>query len=291
MFLSDMSGRCPLYKKYVCCYLTLLYSPIPKELIAYVKNDTSVLPRIGALREMNLEYFAIDSQAFLTDQDMALEELFGEKAENSRYNDTLNTMAVRVATAFASSKASERLHEKMSNFTSKNKAAQLHQRKREKKRENFGRHRPLTVKRRLNFFFATFFAKGQRRLRPENLGTDTTPENKLRLLMIYGATYPEKFEGDKGMKLMQVDSMLTSCFSYCTVRISFSFFFQELIEKLSKGELSKDEYPYINDPSDTAPAASNNALARTSTGQPAHSMRSRRTATWAKSRNSDDGYS
>ncbi|URE31596.1 SNARE-interacting protein [Musa troglodytarum] len=66
---------------------------------------------------------------------------------------------------------------------------------------------------------------------------------------------------------------------------------EELLEKLSKGELSKDEYPYINDPSATAPAASNNASARTSTAQPAHSMRSRRTATWAKTRNSDDGYS
>lgn len=33
---------------------------------------------------------------------------------------------------------------------------------------------------------------------------DTNPENKLRLLMIYATVYPEKFEGDKGVKLMQV---------------------------------------------------------------------------------------
>lgn len=33
---------------------------------------------------------------------------------------------------------------------------------------------------------------------------DATRENKLRLLMIYAAMYPEKFEGDKGAKLMQV---------------------------------------------------------------------------------------
>lgn len=33
---------------------------------------------------------------------------------------------------------------------------------------------------------------------------DLSPENKLRLLMIYAAVYPEKFEGDKGIKLMQV---------------------------------------------------------------------------------------
>lgn len=33
---------------------------------------------------------------------------------------------------------------------------------------------------------------------------DMSPENKLRLLIIYAIVYPEKFEGDKGEKLMQV---------------------------------------------------------------------------------------
>ncbi|KAB1210064.1 Protein transport Sec1a [Morella rubra] len=33
---------------------------------------------------------------------------------------------------------------------------------------------------------------------------DATPENKLRLLMIFASVYPEKFEGDKASKLMQV---------------------------------------------------------------------------------------
>ena len=31
-----------------------------------------------------------------------------------------------------------------------------------------------------------------------------SPENKMRLLIIYAIVYPEKFEGDKGEKLMQV---------------------------------------------------------------------------------------
>jgi len=38
---------------------------------------------------------------------------------------------------------------------------------------------------------------------------ETSPENKLRLLMIYAAVYPEKFEGDKGVKLMQVFAHLS----------------------------------------------------------------------------------
>ncbi|KAA8515932.1 hypothetical protein F0562_019111 [Nyssa sinensis] len=85
MFLSDMSGREPLYKK----AFVYFSSPIPKELVTRIKNDTSVLPRIGALREMNLEYFAIDSQGFITDQDSALEDLFGVGVENSRKFDCM----------------------------------------------------------------------------------------------------------------------------------------------------------------------------------------------------------
>lgn len=33
---------------------------------------------------------------------------------------------------------------------------------------------------------------------------EVSNENKLRLLMIYAAIHPDKFEGDKGVKLMQV---------------------------------------------------------------------------------------
>jgi len=66
--------------------------------------------------------------------------------------------------------------------------------------------------------------------------------------------------------------------------------FQELIEKVSKNELSKLDYPCLNDPSPTFHGTS---LAGPIThNPPAHSMRSRRTPTWAKPRGSDDdGYS
>ncbi|PHT59146.1 putative protein transport Sec1a [Capsicum baccatum] len=101
MFLSDMSGREPLYRKaYV--YFS---SPIPKDLVARIKNDTSVIPRIGALGEMNFEYFPIDSQGFVTDHERALSELFGESAQNSRLAEaSLNVMATRISTVFASLK-------------------------------------------------------------------------------------------------------------------------------------------------------------------------------------------
>ena len=37
---------------------------------------------------------------------------------------------------------------------------------------------------------------------------DTTRENKLRLLMILAAIYPEKFDGEKGANLMKVSLFL-----------------------------------------------------------------------------------
>lgn len=68
---------------------------------------------------------------------------------------------------------------------------------------------------------------------------------------------------------------------------------QELIEKLSKGELPQNEYSCMNDPSASFHGTSHAPPLPTSHNHapPAHSMRSRRTATWAKPRNSDDGYS
>lgn len=77
-----------------------------------------------------------------------------------------------------------------------------------------------------------------------------------------------------------------------------SVYFQELIEKVSKGELPKNEYHCMNDSTDPL----SNGSQRINGGAPVpsiragqstmpHSMRSRRTATWARSHFSDDGSS
>ncbi|XBI98325.1 hypothetical protein VPH35_018576 [Triticum aestivum] len=107
IFMSNMSGKRPLYKK---AYI-FFSSPIQKEWVAHIRKDSSVLARVGALSEMNLEYFAIDSQGFVTDHDKALEELFTENAEGSmNYNSCINTIATRIATVFASMKEFPRVH-------------------------------------------------------------------------------------------------------------------------------------------------------------------------------------
>ncbi|KAL5072358.1 hypothetical protein RYX36_011342 [Vicia faba] len=96
MFLSDMSGRKPLYRK----AFVFFSSPIARELVLEIKKDTLVLPRIGALREMNLEYFAIDSQ-----------ELYGDEENNKKAVACLNVMATRVASVFASLRIAPLIHE------------------------------------------------------------------------------------------------------------------------------------------------------------------------------------
>ncbi|GAV60235.1 Sec1 domain-containing protein [Cephalotus follicularis] len=492
MFLSDMSGREPLYKK---AYV-FFSSPIPKELVNHIRSDTSVLPRIGALSEMNMEFFPVDSQAFITDHDRALGELFGEGTENSRKFDTcLNIMAIRIATVFASLKelpfvryraakesdasttfrdlvptklatavwnclskyklipnfpqtetcellildrsvdqiapvihewtydamchdlldmdgnkyvlevpsktngepvkkevlledqdpvwlelrhahiadASERLHDKMTNFVSKNRAAQVQQSSRDgseistrdlqKIVQALPQYGEQVDKLSLHIEVAGEINRIIRETKLRELGQleqdlvfgdagakdvinflrtnqDAAPENKLRLLMIYASVYPERFEGDKATKLMQLarlspDDMKVvhnmqllagSSGSKKTSTSGFSLKFdgqktkqaarkdrtgeeetwqlfrfypmiEELIENLGKGELPKNDYSCMNEPTvqpDThsgsvrktqAPVASSERKA------PAQSMRSRRTATWARPRCSDDGNS
>ncbi|XP_011034306.1 PREDICTED: protein transport Sec1a [Populus euphratica] len=496
MFLSDMSGREPLYKK---AYV-FFSSSVPKELVNHIKCDTSVLPRIGALREMNLEYFPIDNQAFITDHEGALGELYGKNVENSRRFDAcLNTMATRIATVFASlnelpfvryraakatddstatfrdsipaklaagvfnnllkykcipnfpqtetcellildrsidqiapvihewtydamchdllemdgnkyvvelprktggspekkevlledqdlvwqelrhahiADASERLHDKMTNFVSKNKAAQMQQSARDgseistrdlqKIVQSLPKYNEQVEKLTLHIEIAGKINSVIRELGLRDLGQleqdlvfgdagakdvisflrtkqDASPENKLRLLMIYACVYPEKFEGDKASKLMQlarlsnedmkvVNNMKLLGGSSETKKTSggfslkfdnqktkqaarkdrtdeeetwqlFRFYpvLEELLEKLSKRELPKNEYSCMNDPSSTDQERTKRGSVRKSHASPApavperkapaQSMRSRRTATWARTSNSDDGYS
>lgn len=488
MFLSDMSGRSPLYKK----AFVFFSSPISRELVTHIRSDASVRPRIAALSEMNLEYFAIDSQGFITDHERALEELFGDTAEISlAHNACIQTIATRIATVFASLRefpyvryraakssldvstmtsvrdliptklaaivwhclarykssisdfpqtetcellildrsvdqiapiihewtydamchdllnmdgnkfvhevpsktgstsekkevlledhdpiwvelrhahiadASERLHDKMSNFISRNKAAQIHHNSRDggelstrdlqKMVQALPQYSEQIDKLSLHVEIAGKINKVIREVGLRELGQleqdlvfgdagtkdlinflrtnqDVTPENKLRLLMILAAIYPEKFEGDKAEKMMQLaklspdDMNAVHNMRYLTLPDSkktsggFSLKFEvnkkkqaarkeksdeeetwqlsrfypvieELVEKLSKGDLPKNEYQCMNDPSPSFHESSNGAPVRTNAGQPAHSMRSRRPATWARPRNSDDGYS
>ncbi|AAF79632.1 F5O11.8 [Arabidopsis thaliana] len=481
MFLSDMSGKSPLYKN----------SPVSKELVGHIKKDSSVLPRIGALREMNLEFFAIDSQGFITDHERALEDLFGDEETSRKGDACLNVMASRIATVFASLRefpavryraaksldastmttlrdliptklaagiwnclakhkqsienfpqtetcellildrsidqiapvihewtydamchdllnmegnkyvhvipsksggqpekkdvlleehdpiwlelrhahiadASERLHDKMTNFLSKNKAAQL-QGKRDgaelstrdlqkmvqalpqysEQIDKLSLH--VEIARKLNDLIREQGLRELGQLEQDLVFGDAgmkdvikylstqeeaSREGKLRLLMILATIYPEKFEGEKGQNLMKLAKLSSDDMTAVnnmsllgsavdakkntpggfTLKFDlhkkkravrkerqeeaawqlsrFYPMIEELIEKLSKGELPKEDFPCMNDPSPSFHGSTSlSSAASSSQGQAAQSMRSRRTPTWAKPRGSDDGYS
>ncbi|XP_012475980.1 SNARE-interacting protein KEULE isoform X2 [Gossypium raimondii] len=486
MFLSDMAGRTPLYRK----AFVYFSSPISRELVAHIKKDSTVLPRIGALSEMNLEYFAIDNQGFITDNGKALEDLFGDEENTRKADACLNVMANRIATVFASLRefpfvryraaksldpmtmttfrdliptklaagiwnclvkcksipnfpqqetcellvldrsidqiapvihewtydamchdllnmegnkyvhevpsktggppekkevlleehdpiwlelrhahigdANLRLHEKMTNFVSKNKAAQHQHGSRDvgeistrdlqkmvqalpqysEQIEKLSLHVEIAGK--INRIITEQGLKELGQLEQDLVFGDAgmkdvikflttneavSHENKLRLMMILAAIYPEKFEGEKGLSLMKLAKLSSEdanavnnmsllaplseskkgsassfslkfdihkkkraarkdrCSEQETWQLSrFYPIIEELVEKLSLGELSKDDYPCMNDPSPSFHGSSP-AAASIHEAPVAHSMRSRRTPTWARPRGSDDGYS
>uniref|UniRef100_A0A0D9VFM8 SNARE-interacting protein KEULE n=1 Tax=Leersia perrieri TaxID=77586 RepID=A0A0D9VFM8_9ORYZ len=231
--------------------------------------------------------------------------------------------------------ASERLHDKMSNFVSKNKAAQLQQARTGGEISNRDLQKMVQALPQYSKLNNIIREQGLRDVGQLEQDLGVSRENKLRLLMIYAAINPEKFESDKGEKLMQLaglsaDDMIAVSNMRClcgpetkkssgggfTLKFdvhkkkhglrkertgeestwALSRFYpvlEDLIEKISKGELPKDEYYCMNDPSPSFHGLPMSSSVRTSPAhQPAHSMRSRRTGgTWARPRGSDDGYS
>ncbi|KAF5466969.1 hypothetical protein F2P56_016846 [Juglans regia] len=415
MFLSDMSGREPLYKK----AFVFFSSPIPKELVNHIKSDTSVVPRIGALREMNLEYFPIDNQAFITDHDRALEELFGDVENPRKFEACLNVMATRLATVFASLKelpfvrfrtakalddsptstfrdlvptklaaavwncismykstipnfpqtetcellilgrsvdqiapvihewtydamchdlldmdgnkytyevpsktggqterkevlmedhdpiwlelrhahiadASERLHEKMTNFVSKNKAAQIQQSGRDgselstrdlqKMVQALPQYTEQVEKISLHVELARLSREDMKVVNNMQLIGGSSDDKKTT------GSFSLKFNTQKTKQATRKDRSNEEE----TWQLSrFYPMVEELIENLSKGELPKNEFSCINEASPTVQGDSQRATQRAPVGQASapHSIRSKRTANWAQSRHSDDGYS
>lgn len=264
--------------------------------------------------------------------------------------------------------ASERLHEKMTNFVTKNKAAQMQHGSRgggelstrdlqkmvhalpqySEQIEKLSLHVDIAGK--LNKIIREFGLRELGQLEQNlvfgdagtkdvinflRMNQDVSRENKLRLLMIYAAVHPEKFEDDKLVKLMELAGLpqddMNAVYNMRLLEaasenkkssiVPFSLKFdvnkkkhsstrkertdeestwqlsrffpviEELVEKLSKGDLPKNEYPCMNDPCPTFHGTLQGGSMRLNNVPAPHSMRSRRTATWARPRGSDDGYS
>ncbi|KAL2632868.1 hypothetical protein R1flu_004347 [Riccia fluitans] len=168
-----------------------------------------------------------------------------------------------------------------------------------------------------------------------NAKQELSAENKLRLLMIYAATHPEKLDATKRLQWMKLarltgdDMNAINNLEYLGVSVTkktsggFSLKFgsrknkrslrkeraeeegawklsrfypvlQDLVEDLVKGELSKEEYPYVKEPANGFPTSQgSNPNSPASAGKPqVFSRRTNRPAgtTWAsKGRSMDEG--
>ena len=75
-------------------------SPLPKDLLHFIKDDSKLRSRIASLKELNLEVAVVGGQGFVTEQDGALASLFCPQSRD--YEKTIALMGARLATVFAS---------------------------------------------------------------------------------------------------------------------------------------------------------------------------------------------
>ncbi|KAG6557771.1 hypothetical protein Mapa_000538 [Marchantia paleacea] len=99
-FMQDMSGQLPLYKKAHVFFST----PLPHELLQLIKSSPVVLSRIASLAELNLEFWVVDTQAFVTNHDLAMRQIVGGNESTPQYRTCIESIASRLGTMFASLK-------------------------------------------------------------------------------------------------------------------------------------------------------------------------------------------
>ncbi|KAI3711310.1 hypothetical protein L2E82_41304 [Cichorium intybus] len=118
---------------------------------------------------------------------------------------------------------------------------------------------------------------------------DDNIENRLRLMMIYALADPEKFEGENGAKLMEKGNapLRKDKQGEEETWALFRFFpvLEELLEKIDKNEMPKDEYECINDSTPSGRPGPPSGGPGRGGGQ----RRSRRTA--GQTKGADDGHS
>ena len=101
--LADFHSKSPLYKR-ACVFFS---SQLPKHELERIKQSPTLLSRLAALKELNLEFLAIDSRGFTTagSREETLKDLFGENANSSgSYEREMDVVVRRLASVFASLK-------------------------------------------------------------------------------------------------------------------------------------------------------------------------------------------
>ena len=101
--LADFHPKRPLYKK-ACVFFS---SQLPKPELERIKQAPTLLSRLAALKEMNLEFLAVDSRGFTTEgaREETLKDMFGEDANSSgSYEREMDKVIRRLSSLFASLK-------------------------------------------------------------------------------------------------------------------------------------------------------------------------------------------
>lgn len=255
--LSDMSGGAPLYRK-AFVFFSL---PISKELRSLIeKADEAVLARISALREMNLEYVAVDCQGFVTSSENGrdLEQLCGSDEEDSSVA-CLKEMAARVATVFASLREFPIVRYQAA------KSAGL----------------DVTGMTTFRDLVPTKLAVGiwDCLMKYKETIPNLIPETETCELLILDGSVDRSVGGEIRMKSGKLTPDELKALNKTRVlgeekpaagKDCSSTLLEELIESLSKGKLSGEDYPCLNDP---RPTLKNQA----------RSVRTRRAQTWSDS--------
>ncbi|CAM6098412.1 unnamed protein product [Calypogeia fissa] len=100
LFMEDMAAKPPLYKKAHVFFSTQL----PNQLLQLIKSSPTVLSNIASLAELNLEFWIVDTQGFITEHESALRQVLGGIDGSPEYRSCIEAVASRLATVFASLK-------------------------------------------------------------------------------------------------------------------------------------------------------------------------------------------
>ena len=98
--VQDWSRKRPLYRG----AHVFFSSALDRKLLARIKDCAGLIAGLRSLKEANLEFEAIDMNAFTTGHPHALRRLFGEGSGGAEYNAELEAIVARLTTLFSSLK-------------------------------------------------------------------------------------------------------------------------------------------------------------------------------------------
>eukprot|EP00899_Mesostigma_viride_P012721 jgi/Mesvir1/2144/Mv16665-RA.1 len=97
---EDFTGKTKLYRRAHIFFS----SPIPRHLLNSIRGDAELVQHLAGLKELNLEYLAIDRQAFLThrESETLMDCIYGNTRSAVDFQEAVDSIATRIATVLVS---------------------------------------------------------------------------------------------------------------------------------------------------------------------------------------------